>query len=217
MQHAGLPCPSPTPRACSNSSPPSRWCHPNISSSAVPLSSCQSFLYFKFTYSNKLLAPSRPILFHRVTFFSCLHLAPYKMTLFFSIITTFFTCLPLWSLSLTFLHVGWNPKPNYIQNTDLFAYPSKEVNLTWKTSQHYTSLPYSNYKTMGFKRVFSTIQQEHCVFLVNFPSKSLRWTFSTSYLLKYLPISPTSPISAQFRDALLFSLKGRGTGFLFLT
>ena len=34
-----LPCPSPTPRARSNSCPPSRWCHPTISSSVVPFSS----------------------------------------------------------------------------------------------------------------------------------------------------------------------------------
>ena len=44
LQHARLPCPSPTPGACSNSSPSSRWCHPAISSSVVPFSSClQSF------------------------------------------------------------------------------------------------------------------------------------------------------------------------------
>ena len=44
LQHARLPCPSPTPRACSNSCSSSRWCHPTISSSAVPFSSClQSF------------------------------------------------------------------------------------------------------------------------------------------------------------------------------
>ena len=37
-------CPSPTPGACSNSCPLSRWCHPTISSSVVPFSSClQSF------------------------------------------------------------------------------------------------------------------------------------------------------------------------------
>ena len=40
LQHARLPCPSPTPRACSNSCPSSRWWHPNISSSVVPFSSC---------------------------------------------------------------------------------------------------------------------------------------------------------------------------------
>ena len=30
LQHASLPCPSPTPRACSNSCPSSQWCHPTI-------------------------------------------------------------------------------------------------------------------------------------------------------------------------------------------
>ena len=41
---ARLPCPSPTPEACSNSFPSSWWCHPTISSSGVSFSSClQSF------------------------------------------------------------------------------------------------------------------------------------------------------------------------------
>ena len=40
LHHDRLPCPSPTPRACSNSCPSSRWSHPNISSSVVPFSSC---------------------------------------------------------------------------------------------------------------------------------------------------------------------------------
>ena len=39
LQHARLPCASTTPRACSNSCPSSRWCHPTISSSAIPFSS----------------------------------------------------------------------------------------------------------------------------------------------------------------------------------
>ena len=43
MQHARLPCPSPTPRACSNSCPSSRWCHPTISSSVIPFSSCLQY------------------------------------------------------------------------------------------------------------------------------------------------------------------------------
>ena len=43
-QHARPPCPSPTPRVHSNSRPSSQWCHPAISSSAIPFSSCpQSF------------------------------------------------------------------------------------------------------------------------------------------------------------------------------
>ena len=36
LQHARPPCPSPTPKDCSNSCPSSRWCHPTISSSVVP-------------------------------------------------------------------------------------------------------------------------------------------------------------------------------------
>ena len=44
LQHARLPCPSPSPRACSNSCPSSQWWHPTILSSAIPFSSClQSF------------------------------------------------------------------------------------------------------------------------------------------------------------------------------
>ena len=40
LQHARLHCPSPTPGTCSNSCPSSQWCHPTISSSEVPFSSC---------------------------------------------------------------------------------------------------------------------------------------------------------------------------------
>ena len=44
LQHTRLPCPSPTFRACSNSCPSRQWCHPPISSSVSPSSSClQSF------------------------------------------------------------------------------------------------------------------------------------------------------------------------------
>ena len=43
-QHTRPPCPSPTPRVHPTPRPPSRWCHPTISSSIVPFSSCpQSF------------------------------------------------------------------------------------------------------------------------------------------------------------------------------
>ena len=43
-QHARPPCPSPTPRGYPNSSPSSQWCHPTISSSVVPFSSCPQSL-----------------------------------------------------------------------------------------------------------------------------------------------------------------------------
>ena len=40
QQHTRLPCPSPSPRPCSNSCPLSQWCHPIILSSLVPFPSC---------------------------------------------------------------------------------------------------------------------------------------------------------------------------------
>ena len=44
QQHTRLPCPSLSPRVCSNSCPLSWWCHPTISSSVITFSSCpQSF------------------------------------------------------------------------------------------------------------------------------------------------------------------------------
>ena len=43
LQHTRLPSPSPAPGACSNSCPLSRGCHPTISSSVTPFSSCLQF------------------------------------------------------------------------------------------------------------------------------------------------------------------------------
>ena len=43
-QHARPPCPSPTPGVYSDSCPSSHWCHPAISSSVVPFSSCPQSL-----------------------------------------------------------------------------------------------------------------------------------------------------------------------------
>ena len=44
LKHTRLPCPSPTPGVYSNSCPSSLWCHPTISSSVVPFSSCPQSL-----------------------------------------------------------------------------------------------------------------------------------------------------------------------------
>ena len=44
LQHARPPCPSPTPRVHSDSCPSSRWCHPALSSSVGPFSSCPQSL-----------------------------------------------------------------------------------------------------------------------------------------------------------------------------
>ena len=44
LQHTRPPCPSPTPGVHSNSRPSSQWCHPAISSSVIPFSSCSQSL-----------------------------------------------------------------------------------------------------------------------------------------------------------------------------
>ena len=43
LQHTRAPCPSPTPRVYSNSCPVSQWCHPTISSSVTPFSTCLQY------------------------------------------------------------------------------------------------------------------------------------------------------------------------------
>ena len=53
LQNARLPCPSPSPAACSNSCPLSRWCHLIISSSVVPFSSCSSIFPSIRVFSNE--------------------------------------------------------------------------------------------------------------------------------------------------------------------
>ena len=57
LQHARPPCPSPTPRVHSDSYPSSQWCHPTISSSVVPFSSCpQSLPASKYFPMSQLFA-----------------------------------------------------------------------------------------------------------------------------------------------------------------
>ena len=46
LQHARLPCPSLSPRVCSDSCPLCLWCHPTISSSVTAFSSCFTFIPF---------------------------------------------------------------------------------------------------------------------------------------------------------------------------
>ena len=56
-QHARPPCPSPTPGVHSNSRPSSRWCHPAISSSVVPFSSCPQSLAASGSFPMSQLFP----------------------------------------------------------------------------------------------------------------------------------------------------------------
>ena len=58
LQHARSPCPSPTPGIYPNSGPSSRWCHPTISFSVIPFSSClQSFPASESFSMSQLFAP----------------------------------------------------------------------------------------------------------------------------------------------------------------
>ena len=57
LQHARPPCSSPSPGVWSNSCPLSQWCHPTISSSVIPFSSClQSFPASGFFQMSQLFA-----------------------------------------------------------------------------------------------------------------------------------------------------------------
>ena len=62
LQHIRLPCPLLSPRICSDLCPPSQWCHPSISSSVTPFSSCpQSFLSGSFPLSRLLASGGQKI------------------------------------------------------------------------------------------------------------------------------------------------------------
>ena len=50
QQHARLPCPSLFPRVCSKLCPLNQWCHPTISSSVIPFSSCLQFFPVSGTF-----------------------------------------------------------------------------------------------------------------------------------------------------------------------
>ena len=58
LQHARPPCPSPTPRVHPNSCPLSLWCHPAISSSVIPFSSCPQALPASGSFPLSLLFTS---------------------------------------------------------------------------------------------------------------------------------------------------------------
>ena len=60
LQHARLPCPSLSPRICSNSCPLSQWCHRTISSSVVPFSSCLQSFPATESFPESVLHTTRP-------------------------------------------------------------------------------------------------------------------------------------------------------------
>ena len=68
LQHTRLPCPSPASGACSSSCPLSRWCHPTISSSVIPFSSCPQSFSVSESFSMNWLFASGGWSFSFITF-----------------------------------------------------------------------------------------------------------------------------------------------------
>ena len=89
-QHARPPCPSPTPRVHPNPCPLSRWCHPTISSSVVPFSSCPQ----SFPASGCPQGLSISFLFRLL--FHSMELASFKTTIPFYVHTTFCLSIHPW-------------------------------------------------------------------------------------------------------------------------
>ena len=116
LQHTRLPCPSQTPRAFSNSCPPSRWIHPTTSSSVIPFSSCLlpfpasgSFPLNQFIHS--------PVNSYKREIISSLP-KPGPSQIYFARLKTVFTLLSLClltlatlCLSLWFYIRNWHPDP----------------------------------------------------------------------------------------------------------
>ena len=67
LQHARLLCPSPTPKAYSNSCPLSWWCHPTISSSVIPFSPCLQSSSIR-VFSNESVLHIRWSKYHNFSF-----------------------------------------------------------------------------------------------------------------------------------------------------
>ena len=85
LQHFRLPCPSLSPRVCSNSCPLSQWCHPTISSSATPFSLClQVFPSIRVFSSEMALCITWPIYwsFNIRTSNECLRLISFRINWF---------------------------------------------------------------------------------------------------------------------------------------
>ena len=68
LQHARPPCPSPTPGIHSNSRPSSQWCHPAISSSVVPFSSCPQYIQALFQIMNHLTTITYSYILSQITY-----------------------------------------------------------------------------------------------------------------------------------------------------
>ena len=95
VQHARFPCPSPTPKACSNSCPSSRWCHPTshplLSPSPPAFSLSQHQGLFQYIYTHRYTQHSTHV--HTHNLYSVLSLYNYQR-----VKTTFFPWWVSWSI-----------------------------------------------------------------------------------------------------------------------
>ena len=80
LQHARLPCPSLSPRVCSNSCPLSRWYHPTISSSVTPFSWCKASAHWERHWCWERLRAGGEGLVWNLLNLSCLLEAQVKMS-----------------------------------------------------------------------------------------------------------------------------------------
>ena len=132
LQHARLPCPLPSPGACLNSCPLNQWCHPTISSTVTPFSSClRSFpasgffpsrwpKYWSFSFSISLSSEYSGLIFFRIDWFDLLAVQGTSQASQFESINSSVLSL-LYGPTLTFIQYYWK--------NDSFDY----VDLCWQS------------------------------------------------------------------------------------
>ena len=125
LQHTRLPCPSPTPGLCSNSCPWSRWCHPTISSSVIPVSSClQSFPASGSFQNSQLFASSG----QSIGTSASASVLPVNIQGWFSLgLSDLFSLL-----FLLYRHMKSTPRLNY--HNQLSQLPDSHSELSWRRS-----------------------------------------------------------------------------------
>ena len=156
LQHSRLPCPSLFPGAWANSCPLRRWCHPTISSSVIPFSSClQSF----------------PASGSFPTFTHLYQIWPFKLQ-----IDKDFTFFPLFSSSVTFEYrwsgTPWKPK---LWNTEIISIQKYEKFLNSKAIEH--KIMEKRFGTCSALYQHRLLSFESCIFINQVSVFVVRWRF----------------------------------------
>ena len=148
-EHARLPCPSLSPRVCSNLCPLSQWCHPNILSSVARFSFCsQCFFpsisifsnealhirwpkYWSFSFSISLSNEYSGLISFRIDWFDLLAVPESSPTPQFESINSLALSL-LYSPILTSIHDYWkNHSFDYMDLCQQSIINNIYINLTW--------------------------------------------------------------------------------------